>query len=264
LAKSKYTVEKENILRRMVKDALELEPSRSHFYLAIEADITSIYAKLQKKRREGNPYYGMSAFFMFCYIKTLLKYPVANSRRLGADRIVKYHTVDIFMPVEKKVDEELILYPSMIRNADSLNLEDLSKEFWKLSNDPVIELSKVELTFLKLPRVFRRAYYKWAKIRPQLSKVLFGTSAFSTISMYGNGSLWGYGLPFHTVSVYIGNSKNKVELSGTEAANKKYVDIVFAFDHRTLDGAQGARIVNYFRGLIERENSDIRDYLKNL
>lgn len=248
----------------MVKDALALEPSRSHFYLAIEADITSVYAKLQKQRRQGNAHYGMSAFLLFCYIKTLLKYPIANSRRIASEKIAKYNSVDIFMPVEKKIEDEYILFPSMIRNADSLNLEALSKEFAQLSTNSVVELSAIEMGFLRLPGVIRKLYFRLAKRRPSLSRVLFGTSGFSTISMYGNGSLWGYGIPFHTVSIYIGNSRNTTELSGSEVINRKYIDIVFAFDHRTLDGAMGARVINYFRGLVEREYSEISDELKNL
>lgn len=248
LAKKHIRVLKENHLRRMVKDAISLTTGKSHYFIFTETDITELFTSVQKNRQSDSRFPGLTAHLVKTLVDTLGEFPELNSMRKGEDRIVRYSQVDVFMPVERDSGGEYIIYPSIIRAADTLSVREINEKIQFFRSPEFEPLTKEEIIFLKLPAFLRRLYLRYALRSPERYRTLFGTTSFSSVGRVSGERMWPIGNPLRCLELYAGNT---VENRKNDDKYSVTIDLVFAIDHTIVDGAYGLRFINSFSGKLK-------------
>ncbi|MCK6612881.1 MAG: 2-oxo acid dehydrogenase subunit E2 [Ignavibacteriaceae bacterium] len=239
---------KENHLRRMVKDAISLTNGKSHYFIFTETDITGLFSSIagQKEMNPESP--GLTGYLVKSLADTLMEFPELNCMRKGEDTIYRFPNIDVFMPVEKETEGEYIIYPSIIRSAEKMTLEEINKAIQYFRSSDFKPLIGIEKLFLKLPAFLRRAYLRHSLRSHDRYRTIFGTTSFSSVGKVSNERMWPVGNPLRCLELYAGNTVENTDLAGNKTVK---INLVFAIDHTIADGAYGLRFISNFTSRLQ-------------
>ena len=220
----------DNMRKTIARRLSESKQTVPHFYLTIDTDLDALLALREQingaapKDKDGNAAYKVSVNDMIikAMALSLKKVPAANASWTG-DAMILHKVVDVGVAVS--IPGGLIT--PIVRNADQKTLSAISGEMKDLA---------------------KRARDR--KLKPE--EYQGGTTAVSNLGMFGVKDFAAIISPPHATILAVGAGIPKPVVKGGEIKIATVMSVTLSTDHRVVDGALGAELMQAFRGYIEK------------
>jgi pyruvate dehydrogenase E2 component (dihydrolipoamide acetyltransferase) len=223
-----------NIRRIIAKRLSESKQNIPHFYLSIDCNLDKLIVfrnDLNNLSGEKDKYkISVNDFVIKACARALADVPEANAS-WGEDGITQYNNIDISVAVA--IDNGLVT--PIIENADQKGIIQISNQMKDLA---------------------KRA--KEMKLAPH--EFQGGNFTISNLGMYGITNFSAIINPPQSCILSVGAAIDKAVVVDGEISISKLMTVTLSCDHRVVDGAVGARLLNSFKSYIENPFSliDIR------
>ncbi len=215
-------------MRRTVADRLTVAKSTiPHFYLTIECELDKLL-EARKRLNDASPKEGASAyklsvndFIIKAMALALQHVPGANST-WSTKGILRHKRSDVAVAVAVEGG----LFTPVIRHAELKTLSEISNEMKDLAN---------------------RARSK--KLAP--TEYIGGTTSISNLGMFGIKAFDAVINPPHSSILAVGAGERRPVVIGDNIVPRTMMSVTLSCDHRVVDGALGAELLNSFKGFIE-------------
>jgi pyruvate dehydrogenase E2 component (dihydrolipoamide acetyltransferase) len=226
--KGSYEIVPHDGMRRIIAQRLSLSKQTiPHFYLSVECRIDELLRARERMNatapKEGPRAYKLSVndFVIKALALALAQVPAANVTWTEAGTLRhKYSDVGVAVAIEGG------LFTPIIRHAEVKSLSEISNEMRDLAE-----------------RARRR------RLAPH--EYQGGTTSVSNLGMYGIKSFEAVINPPHATILAIGTAEKRPVVLGDRIEVATLMSATLSGDHRVVDGAVGAELLNAFKMLIE-------------
>lgn len=183
------------------------------------------------------------------------KYPIINSF-LARDKFLRkkiYFPTEVDMAVAIEMNE-FDCYFSTIAVFHDINNKTIHQLMQEIKQISQLSYTKMPLSWLtilldKLPDFLKSIGINIVLQIPKLRKYIFGTMGFSSLGKFG---LKNFDTLFNLNFGYaIGGIEDKVVMENNTTKIIKILNITQSSDHRIVDGAESARILNEIKHIFE-------------
>jgi pyruvate dehydrogenase E2 component (dihydrolipoamide acetyltransferase) len=222
-----YTEQPLSNMRKVIARRLtEAKQTIPHFYLSMDCELDALLKlRSELNAREGADYkLSVNDFVIKAAALALRKVPKANAS-FGGDRIYLYHDVDIGVAVA--IEDGLVT--PVIRKADQKGLTAISREMRDLSaraRDP-----------------------GGMKLKPE--EYQGGSLSVSNLGMYGVRDFQAVINPPQASILAVGAGEQRPVIKEGAVASATVMTATLSIDHRVVDGALGAQLLQAFKSYIE-------------
>jgi pyruvate dehydrogenase E2 component (dihydrolipoamide acetyltransferase) len=212
-----------NMRKVIARRLVESKQTIPHFYLTIDCAIDRLLAlRKELNARDGADYkLSVNDFVIRAAALALHKVPDANASWAG-DGLVRYASVDVSVAVA--LDAGLIT--PIVARADTKGLAEISREMKDLA-----------------------ARARDGKLKPE--EYQGGTFSISNLGMFGIREFSAIINPPQSAILAVGAGEQRPVVRDGALAVATMMSCTLSCDHRVVDGALGARLLNVFRGFIE-------------
>ncbi len=226
--KGSYDIVPHDGMRKVIAQRLTLaKQTIPHFYLTVECRIDELLRARERMNatapKEGPRAYRLSVndFIIKALALALVQVPAANVTWTEAGTLRhKYSDVGVAVAVEGG------LFTPVIRHAEVKSLSEISNEMRDLA---------------ERARKRRLAPHEYQG----------GTTSISNLGMYGIKSFEAVINPPHATILAIGTAEKRPVAVGDKIEVATLMSVTLSGDHRVVDGAVGAELLNAFKMLIE-------------
>ena len=223
--KTKENITKKNSsMRKVIADRLSTSKKEvPHFYLSIDCNVGQLITAREEINREIDKDLKLSVndFIIKALATALLNVPEANCA-WGDDEMIFFGGVDISIAIAVEGG----LFTPVIKNANYLTLRDISAQM----KDYVIRANAGKL----LPNEYDG-----------------GNFSISNLGMYGIDNFSAIINPPQSGILAVGRISKKPVIIDDEVKVANIMTCQLSGDHRAIDGAVGARLLQEFKSLIE-------------
>ena len=223
--KTKENITKKNSsMRKVIADRLSTSKKEvPHFYLSIDCNVGQLITAREEINREIDKDLKLSVndFIIKALATALLNVPEANCA-WGDDEMIFFGGVDISIAIAVEGG----LFTPVIKNANYLTLRDISAQM----KDYVIRANAGKL----LPNEYDG-----------------GNFSISNLGMYGIDNFSAIINPPQSGILAVGRISKKPVIIDDEIKVANIMTCQLSGDHRAIDGAVGARLLQEFKSLIE-------------
>ncbi len=212
-----------NMRKVIARRLTESKQSIPHFYLTVDCELDALLAlRKQLNGREGADYkVSVNDFVIKASALALKKVPMANVSFAG-DKLLQYQTIDISVAVA--IPDGLIT--PIIKQADKKGLGQISEEMKDLAG---------------------RA--KEGKLKPE--EFQGGSFSISNLGMFGVKEFSAVINPPQACILAVGAGMQQPVIKNGAVASATVMSCTLSVDHRAVDGALGAQLLQAFKGYIE-------------
>ena len=211
-----------NMRKVIAKRLVESKQTIPHFYLNMECELDNLLKIRAEMNYEGAPYkLSVNDFVIKAVAHALAEVPEANAS-WSEEAITLFANIDISVAVA--IDGGLIT--PIVRNADQKTISQISNEMKDLAN---------------------RA--KLGKLAP--AEFQGGGFSISNLGMFGVKNFNAIINPPQSCILAIGAGTERVVARAGKMEIRTIMDVTLSVDHRSVDGAVGARFLAAFKKLIE-------------
>lgn len=201
-----------------------------HFYLSIDVELDAVLALRQQlnagahRDAQDVPAYKLTLndFVVRALALALQRVPQANAA-WGGDRILRFHRCDVGVAVAVEGG----LYTPVIRGAESKTLSAISNEVRALS-------------------------HKARQRSLRTEDCQGGATSVSNLGMYGIKEFAAIINPPQSTMLAVGEAGERVVAKGGAPAVVQAMTVTLSCDHRVVDGALGAQLLQAFKALMQQ------------
>jgi len=210
-------------MRKVIAKRLtEAKQTIPHFYLTIECELDNLLEMRKKLNAKSDDYkISVNDFIIRASALALKKLPAANAI-WGGDKILQYKDIDISVAVA--VDGGLIT--PVVKAADQKGLAGISNEMKELAGKA-----------------------KAGKLMPE--DYQGGCFSISNLGMFGIKEFSAVINPPQSAILAVGAGTPRPVVKDGALAMATVMSVTLSCDHRVIDGALGAELLQYFKGYIE-------------
>jgi chloramphenicol O-acetyltransferase len=219
----------------------------------LEVDVTTARAALREHKAKTCESLSFTAYLIACLGKAVDEHKAVQALRKGSKRLVIFDDVDVWTPIERETDHQIVLLPHIVKAANHKSFRAIHDE---IRAAQVADIRRVA----KGPRFIPAAlfglviwlFWRLGRQRPQFQKRSVGTVSLTAVGMFGKGAGWGVPPPFPTpLMVTVGGiGEKRVEVDG-HSAIREFLSLTISVDHDIVDGAPAARFAKRLKELIE-------------
>ncbi|MCA4775388.1 pyruvate dehydrogenase complex dihydrolipoamide acetyltransferase [Wolbachia endosymbiont of Mansonella ozzardi] len=215
-------VETSNMRQVVAQRLVEAKQNIPHFYLTVDCQVDKlILLKNEINSADENNKVTINDLIIKAVAFSIKKFPDINSSWID-DKILRYANVDISIAVAL---EDGLITP-IVKNADKKSILSISKEVKDLVS---------------------RA--RSGKLRPE--EFQGGGFTISNLGMFGIKTFSAIINPPQSCIMAVGTSKKQLIVINEKIEVAEIMMVTLSVDHRTVDGALGARFLNAFKHYIE-------------
>ncbi|HYF54272.1 MAG TPA: 2-oxo acid dehydrogenase subunit E2, partial [Salinarimonas sp.] len=215
--------------KTIAKRLVESKQTVPHFYLSLDVELDALLALREQinanapKDKDGKPGFKLSVndFVIKALALALQRVPNANAV-WAEDRVLKFKHSDVGVAVAIEGG----LFTPVIRKAEMKTLSAISAEMKDLAG---------------------RARNR--RLKPE--EYQGGTTAVSNLGMFGIKNFQAVINPPHATILAVGAGEQRVVVKNGQPAVVNAMTVTLSVDHRVVDGALGAELLQAFKGLIE-------------
>lgn len=240
--------------RHATRDVLAASARKHMMHAMIEVDVTEARRLLRRRGRETGHKPSLTALVIAACSRAVEHNRVMHAYRDLRNRLVLFDDVDVSMTVERLVDGESRVIPTIIRAANRKSLIEIGEETDRARSGDA-ETSGVAPSiraYLLVPPLIRRLIFRILDRLPRLMKQKAGTIMVTSVGMFGSGAGWGIPLASHTLNVTVGGIVPRPGVVDGKIEERDHLCITVSFDHDVVDGAPAARFVHRLRRLMEK------------
>jgi pyruvate dehydrogenase E2 component (dihydrolipoamide acetyltransferase) len=208
--------------RTIARRLLESKQTVPHFYLTAEVGLEPLLAMRKQINGSAATRISVNDFVVKAYAMALQRVPDANAV-WAEDRILKFQRSDVGVAVAIEGG----LFTPVIRNADAKSLSAVSLEIKELAE---------------------RARER--KLKPQ--EYQGGSAGVSNLGMFGVREFAAIVNPPHATILAVGAGERRpVETEDGGVRFESRMTVTLSVDHRVVDGALGAKLLQAFKAIVE-------------
>ncbi|HCG62713.1 MAG TPA: dehydrogenase [Sphaerochaeta sp.] len=241
-------------IRKATVDLLSVAVHKHMIHGMIEVDVTDCRSRFRAMRTQGKEIPSLTSYIIYCCAKVVSKDKMLHAYRTLGNRLVLFDDVDVSLPIERSVNGQLEVVPSIVRAANSKTVGEISREIGQSRQLPMQgnEMLRGMRLFLLIPGVLRRLLFRLMGRMPRSLKDKFGTVMVTSVGMFGHGAGWGFPIATHTLNIAIGSIVKRLELVGGGVKQREFLCLTVSFDHDIVDGAPAARFIYRLKRMVER------------
>ena len=212
-----------NMRKVIARRLTEAKQTIPHFYLTMDCELDALLAlRKQLNERDGADYkLSVNDFVIKASALALKKVPMANVS-FGGDKLLKYKSIDISVAVA--IPDGLIT--PIVRNADQKGLGKISEEMKDLA-----------------------ARARDGKLAPE--EFQGGSFSISNLGMFGVKDFQAVINPPQACILAVGAGVRQPVIKGDDIVPATVMSCTLSVDHRAVDGALGAQLLQAFKSYIE-------------
>lgn len=208
--------------KTIAKRLTESKQTIPHFYLTIECELDNLLATRKELNSRSDDYkISVNDFVIRASALALKKLPAANAI-WGGDKILQYKDIDISVAVA--IDGGLIT--PIVKGADGKGLAGISNEMKELAGKA-----------------------KAGKLMPE--EYQGGCFSISNLGMFGIKEFSAVINPPQSAILAVGAGAPRPVIKDGAVSIATVMSVTLSCDHRVIDGALGAELLQYFKGYIE-------------
>ncbi|NJO38272.1 MAG: pyruvate dehydrogenase complex dihydrolipoamide acetyltransferase, partial [Rhizobiales bacterium] len=213
-----------NMRKVIARRLTEAKQTIPHFYLTMDCRLDALLGlRKQLNERDGADYkLSVNDFVIKAAALALRKVPMANVS-FGGDKILRYKSIDISVAVA--IPDGLIT--PIIRNADQKGLGQISEEMKDLA-----------------------ARAKDGKLKPE--EFQGGSFSISNLGMFGVKHFQAVINPPQACILAVGAGLQQPVVKDSQIVPATVMSCTLSVDHRAVDGALGAQLLQAFRSYVEQ------------
>lgn len=222
----------------------------------LEVDVSRARAALREQKAKTEEALSFTALLATCLAKAVEEDKAVQAFRQGSKRLLLFEDGGITTRIEREVDGQKYVIPSIIRAAQRKSFREIHDEIRAAQvADRRAALTQFRL-FSFLPSAFSRPFV-WAftllgRRYPRLWKEAMGTVGITSVGMVGNGAGWGIPASSPTaLMITVGGIGNKPVIVDGHMLVRAYLSPTISVDHDLIDGAPAARFTQRLKELIE-------------
>jgi pyruvate/2-oxoglutarate dehydrogenase complex dihydrolipoamide acyltransferase (E2) component len=250
-----YSVRKFSPFRRASKDLFNAAKRKNMIHALIQVDITDTRYHIRELRNEEKKYLSLIGYILFCTGKAVNNYKNFHAYRDWRNRLIIFDSIDISATVEKKISDEYVVVPEIIRDVNHKDFFQISEELKNAKEEPVhdAEVYKSIKKYLLIPCWIRHFIFHLLDRFPLLMKKKAGTVMLTSAHSGGNQNVWGIPIASHTLNITIGGISKQPKLIDGKIEERELLCITISIDHNIIDGANASRFISYFQKLVQTE-----------
>jgi pyruvate/2-oxoglutarate dehydrogenase complex dihydrolipoamide acyltransferase (E2) component len=197
-----------------------------------------------------------TAFVIAAVARSVALHPEVHAYLDWRGRLVLARYVDVTALIEVESTSGPFPLAHLIRDADTRDVADISRELQEIKRRPTIApegrgLDRYADLGGRIPGLAWLVYRLMS--RSTLLRRVSGTVSVTSVGMLGGGTGHAVGFPtVFSLSVLVGGRGRRPVARGDEVEIAEMLDLTVTFDHRTVDGGPAARFV-----------ADLREILSN-
>jgi pyruvate/2-oxoglutarate dehydrogenase complex dihydrolipoamide acyltransferase (E2) component len=259
--KTDFTIKKFPSSRQFTMDVGKIGMRKHHIKALIEIDVTESRRKLKIKRNESGNRISFTSWVLKCIGQAVNEHKQVHALRKGKNKLVIFDDIDISILVEKKVDDELVPIPLVIRNINKIDVTDIFNEIERAKLEVINDEKKYVLErnrkkdlsyfFSFLPQFIRLFIWRLLLSNPYRVKKMMGTVVVTSVGMIGKVNGWLIPYSIHPVCFALGSIVKKPGVLNNNIDIREFLEMTILMDHDVIDGAPAARFVLRLTELIE-------------
>lgn len=248
--------------RQFTLDVGKIGMQKHHIKALIELDVTESRKKIKNQRNESGSRTSFTSWILKCIGEAVNEHKQVHALRKGKNKLLIFNDIDISILVEKKVGDDLVPIPLVIRSINRIELTDIyneieraKKETMSEGKDYVIEQNRRKQPiriFSLLPQAIRLFIWRRLLSNPHRVKKMMGTVVVTSVGMMGKISGWFIPFSIHPLCIALGSIVSKPGVVDNSVAIREFLEMTILIDHDVIDGAPAARFVTMLSELVER------------
>ena len=256
-----YTIKTFPASRQFTIDVGKIGMRKHHIKALIEVDVTESRKKIKNKRSESGNQISFTSWVLKCISQAVNEHTQVHALRKGKNRLVIFNDIDISILVEKKVDDDLVPIPLIIRNVNKMTIPDIYNEIERAKNEVINEKKNYVIEknrgwksialYSLLPQRIRLFIWKLLLANPHRVKKMMGTVVVTSVGMIRNVHGWAIPFSIHPVCIALGSIVKKPGVINNTIGIREFLEMTILIDHDVIDGAPAARFAGRLVELIE-------------
>lgn len=252
--------------RILITDAVAQGNIKNHIPGLVELDVTAARRKIKSLRRTKGQSLSLLAWLLQVIAQTVREFPLIQGYLLGKNQVQYTENMDFCIIVERTLDGQAIPLTWMLRNAQSLNVQDIEDSLQQARNCPLPQHSvsineprpaPLNRLLYALPGGLRRLLWRILLSRPQWARQAFGTIHVTSVGMMGRVNGWFIQSTVQPLSFGFNALNRKPRAIGDKVEIRDILNTTVLFDHDIVDGAV---MVRFMSRLLRRvEKGDLLD-----
>ncbi len=246
--------------RSLVLESMVAASWRHNQQCLVELDVTDAREAIHRIKRETGKGISFLAWLIACIGKACSEFPEVHAWKLGRRKTVTFADVDIGTYVERKVGEELIPVPMVIRKTNQKTPEEIFQEIHAAQTQNTNAeghflgenkgASRLASITRRLPRFIRMLVWRRLMSDAFMAKRILGTVGVTALGMVARGTAWPIPAGLRTLSFAVGPLSRKPGVVAGKIVPREYLCLTAVFDHDIVDGAPAARFLARLARLI--------------
>jgi pyruvate/2-oxoglutarate dehydrogenase complex dihydrolipoamide acyltransferase (E2) component len=244
--------------RRVTHNYLDLYWWKHSIYALLDVDVTDARQFIENHKARTGEALSFTGYLAFCLSRAVDEDKSVQAYLKGRKHLVIFDDVDVFLPVERELDETPAAVPYVIRRANHKSFLEIHSEIREFQTQPVPHGGGMPAPFLRmmsspwpLPRLFVRLIRAVSRRDPTRLVTAAGTVGVTALGMAGRGGGWGVAPAGQSLLLIVGGITRKPAVIDERVEPRDLLNLTVAFDHDVVDGAPAARFVKRLVALIE-------------
>jgi pyruvate/2-oxoglutarate dehydrogenase complex dihydrolipoamide acyltransferase (E2) component len=244
-----YHIKPFSIYRRNIALITKEGWRKNRFHTLIEIDVTNARNLIKVYKEKTGQKISFTGWIVKCAAKTLFEHKELNAYRKGK-KIYYFDDVDIPIPVERKINDEMVPMAYIIRDVNNKTLLEITKEIQSVQkqipdgNKQVLgdEFSFLEKFAFHAPMCLKKFLLIILRRSPTLKKKHMGTLGVTSVGM--KGTIPGWIIPMGgttTMLFVIGSIIKKPMVVNDSIQIREILHVTITVDHDLIDGGPLAR-----------------------
>ena len=233
-------------------DFLKITSNRAIIHGLIEVDMTDALNTIHDYEARTGDDISVVAFIAHCLATAIAENRMIQAYRVGT-RLIVYDDVDVNIMIERDTKDGKFPTQHVLRQADQRSVIAMSDEIRVMQKAPVERGKAIRWLrlYTRFPAFIRVALIRLLQRYPHQWKAMGGTTAITSVGMFGEGSGWGIPVVPIAVMVTLGGMGKKPAVVDGRIEIRDLLCVTLSFDHAITDGAPAARFTTRFKALIE-------------
>ena len=213
---------------------------KHHIKALIELDVTEARQMIAEKKKQHQNI-SFNSWLIKCISKAIEECPEINGIRKGKRKIVIFEDIDISIMIERKIQEEKVPLPYVIRKTNEKSIADIYEEIKAGQRQSIDDEGNYVLgekkneylmkAYYSMPGLIRRAIWRNIVRSPYLTKQNMGTVIITSVGMMGKINGWVIPVSVHPLSFAIGSIIKKPGVNDSHIEVREYLYMTVSVDH---------------------------------
>lgn len=233
-------------------DFLKITNDRPIIHGLIEVDMTDALNTIHEYEQRTGDDISVVAFMAYCLGRAIDQDKTVQAFRIGSKLIV-FDDVDVNIMIERQLGEGKIVTTYVLRQTNKRGVLEMCDEIRTAQQTPLNQGRSLKLLsrYTLLPAFIRYQMLRILQRLPALWKDMGGTTAITSVGMFGEGSGWGIPVVPVAIMLTLGGMGKKPAVVDGRIEIRDLLCVTVSFDHAITDGAPAARFTTRLKHLIE-------------